>query len=169
MWKGRWIGGTTTKRENTLWPGLQERLRSKSATGSETLSPKLAVGHLEENALVYKPEPIDTSKVQLNDEILELTERLAENAHEVWGQRRMADGWRYGPRRDEAKKEHPSLVPYKDLPEEEKVYDRSAALETLKVLQALGYRFDKAPQGGLDIGPGSYRERPLEKKRTSPS
>jgi len=119
--------------------------------------------------LLYKPDPIDTSKVQLNDEILELTERLAENAHEVWAQRRMADGWRYGPRRDEAKKEHPSLVPYKDLPDEEKEYDRSAALETLKVLQALGYRFDKAPQGGLDIGPGSYGERYLDKKRTRPS
>jgi hypothetical protein len=148
---------------------LPDHFRSKRATRSETLSPELAVGHPEESALVYKPEPIDTSKVQLNDEILELTERLAENAHEVWGQRRMADGWRYGPRRDEAKKEHPSLVPYKDLPEEEKEYDRSAALETLKVLQALGYRFDKAPQGGLDIGPGSYRERYLEKKRTRPS
>ena len=148
---------------------LPDHFRSKRATRSETLSPELAVGHPEESALVYKPEPIDTSKVQLNDEILELTERLAENAHEVWGQRRMADGWRYGPRRDETKKEHPSLVPYKDLPEEEKEYDRSAALETLKVLQALGYRFDKAPQGGLDIGPGSYRERYLDKKRTRPS
>ena len=123
------------------------------------LSRKLAASHLEENVLVYKPEPIDTSKVQLNDEILELTEHLAENAHEVWAQRRMAEGWRPGPRRDEAKKEHPSLVPYKELPEEEKEYDRSTALETLKVLLALGYRFDKAPQGGLDIGPGSYRER----------
>jgi hypothetical protein len=142
---------------------LPEHFRSKRASGSETHSPEQAVGHPEESALVYKPEPIDTSKVQLNDEILELTERLAENAHEVWGQRRIADGWRYGPRRDEAKKEHPSLVPYKDLPEEEKEYDRSAALETLKVLQALGYRFDKAPQGGLDIGPGSYRERYLDK------
>jgi hypothetical protein len=148
---------------------LPDHFRSKRATRSESLSPELAVGHPEESALVYKPEPIDTSKVQLNDEILELTERLAENAHEVWGQRRMADGWRYGPRRDEAKKEHPSLVPYKDLPEEEKEYDRSAALETLKVLQALGYRFDKAPQGGLDIGPGSYRERYVDRKRTRPS
>ena len=148
---------------------LADHFRSKRATWSETLSPELAVGHPEESALVYKPDPIDTSKVQLNDEILELTERLAENAHEVWGQRRMADGWRYGPRRDEAKKEHPSLVPYKDLPEAEKEYDRSAALETLKVLQALGYRFDKAPQGGLDIGPGSYRERYVDRKRTRSS
>ena len=119
--------------------------------------------------MLYKPEPIDTSRVQLNDEILELTERLAENAHEVWAQRRMAEGWRPGPRRDEAKKEHPSLVPYKDLPEEEKEYDRSTALETLKGLLALGHRFEKAPQGGRDTGPGSYQGRPLDKKRTTPS
>jgi hypothetical protein len=118
--------------------------------------------------LVYEPEPIDTSKVQLSDEILELTERLAENAHEVWAQRRMAEGWRPGPRRDEAKKEHPSLVPYKDLPEEEKEYDRSTALETLKVLLALGYRFEKVPQGGLDTRPGPYRERYLDTERTTP-
>ena len=81
----------------------------------------------------------------------------------------MAEGWRPGPRRDDAKKEHPSLVPYKDLPEGEKEYDRSTALETLKVLLALGYRVEKAPQGALDTGPGSYRERYLDKKRTTPS
>jgi RyR domain-containing protein len=95
--------------------------------------------------LVYEPEPIDTSKVQLSDEIFELTEQLAENAHEVWAQRRMAEGWRYGPRRDEDKKEHPSLVPYDELPESEKEYDRSTAMETLKVLLALGYRIEKGP------------------------
>jgi hypothetical protein len=115
--------------------------------------------------LVYKPEPIDTSKVQLNDGILELTERLAENTHEVWAQRRMAEGWRPGPRRDEARKEHPSLVPYTELPEEEKEYDRSTALETLKVLAISGYRFEKVPQGNPDTGPGVYRGRYLDKKR----
>lgn len=93
--------------------------------------------------MVYKPKPIDTSQVQLDGEILELTEQLAENAHEVWAQRRMAEGWRYGPRRDETKKEHPSLVAYEDLPETEKEYDRSTAIETLKVMLALGYRIEK--------------------------
>jgi hypothetical protein len=93
--------------------------------------------------LVYKPKPKDTSQVQLDGEILELTEQLAENAHEVWAQRRMAEGWRYGPRRDETKKEHPSLVAYEDLPETEKEYDRSTAIETLKVMLALGYRIEK--------------------------
>ena len=95
--------------------------------------------------MVYEPTPVDTSKVQLSDEILELTEHLAENVHEVWAQRRIAEGWRYGPRRDENKKEHPSLLPYKCLPESEKEYDRSTAMETLKAMLALGYEIEKAP------------------------
>lgn len=118
---------------------------AERASRSEALSPGPPASHLEENVLVYEPEPIDTSKVRLSDEIFELTEHLAENAHEVWAQKRMAEGWRYGPRRDEDKKTHPSLVPYKDLPESEKEYDRSTAMETLKVMLAMGYRIEKAP------------------------
>jgi ryanodine receptor 2 len=57
----------------------------------------------------------------------------------------MAEGWCYGLRRDEEEKTHPSLVPYDELPEPEKEYDRSTAMETLKVLLALGYRIEKAP------------------------
>jgi hypothetical protein len=55
----------------------------------------------------------------------------------------MADGWRYGARRDDAKKEHPSLVPYEELSEKEKEYDRRTAIETLKTIVALGYRIDR--------------------------
>lgn len=95
-------------------------------------------------AITYEPKPIDTSEVQLNGDIVELTEQLAENAHEVWARRRLDDGWRYGQQRDEARKEHPSLVPYQDLSEAEKEYDRSTAIETLKAMIALGYRIEKA-------------------------
>jgi hypothetical protein len=118
---------------------------SEGTAQSETPSPNPSVSHLEEKDLVYEPKPIDTSKVHLSEEIFELTEQLAENAHEVWAQRRIAEGWRYGPRRDEDKKTHPSLVPYKDLPESEKDYDRSTAMETLRAMLALGYEIEKAP------------------------
>ena len=112
---------------------------------SEALSSNPAASPLEEKVLVYEPQPVDTSKVHLSEEIFELTEQLAENAHEVWAQRRIAEGWAYGRRRDEGKKEHPSLVPYKDLPESEKDYDRSTAMETLKAMLASGYRIEKVP------------------------
>ena len=91
----------------------------------------------------YQPEPIDTSCVTLTPEILDLTERLAENAHDHWARQRMAEGWRYGSERNDHRKEHPCLVPYGRLPESEKEYDRSAAMETLKAILALGYQIEK--------------------------
>jgi hypothetical protein len=91
----------------------------------------------------YQPKPIDTSKVTLPAEIVQLTELLAKNAHENWSKQRMSDGWRYGPKRDDVKKENPCLVPYEQLPESEKEYDRKTAMETLKTIQALGYGIGK--------------------------
>lgn len=93
--------------------------------------------------LSYQPKPIDTSAVTMEVEIVELTELLAKNAHDVWARQRMAEGWRAGPKRDDAAKEHPCLVPYEELPESEKEYDRKAAMETLGAILALGYRIEK--------------------------
>ena len=55
----------------------------------------------------------------------------------------MSQGWRRGPERNDSRKEHPCLIPYEELPESEKTYDRNTALETLKAIQALGYRITK--------------------------
>lgn len=66
-------------------------------------------------------------------------EKLAENAHEVWSLGRIADGWTFGPWRDDATKQHPCLIPYDQLPESEKDYDRRVSLETLKAILALNY------------------------------
>ena len=93
--------------------------------------------------MAYTPQPIDTSRVELSPEIRQLTEQLAENTHDHWAQQRLADGWTYGPQRDDAQKKHPCLVPYADLPDSEKVYDRKSAMETLKAIMALGYRIEK--------------------------
>ena len=74
---------------------------------------------------------------------MELTERIAENVHEVWAAGRIREGWRYGAVRDDAKKETPCLIPYSELPESEKEYDRNTAMETLKLILSLGYRIEK--------------------------
>lgn len=93
--------------------------------------------------MTYQPAPIPTGHVRLGDDILALTELLARNSHDVWARQRIADGWRHGPRRDDALKEHPGLVPYEQLAESEQEYDRQAALETLRTILALGYRIVK--------------------------
>ena len=87
----------------------------------------------------YQPLPTDTSAVRLSDSLRALTERLAENTHDVWARRKLADGWTYGPTADTAAKRHPDLVPYADLPEDKKAYDRDTALEAIKLILALGY------------------------------
>lgn len=91
----------------------------------------------------YTPLPIDTTLVALPPEIDELTEKLAENAHDRWALKRIADGWKYGDLRNDETKQHPCLVAYGDLPEYEKDYDRTTAMETLKAIYALGYRIVK--------------------------
>ena len=98
---------------------------------------------MADHRLPYEPRPIDTSSVVLTEDILPLTELLARNTHEIWARRRLAEGWHYGPRRDDIRKEHPGLVPYENLPESEKEYDRNTALETLKAMIAMGYQVKK--------------------------
>ena len=95
--------------------------------------------------MTYQPRPIDTSEQTIPQDLAQLTERLAKNTHERWAEQRIREGWRYGPVRDDSTKEHPCLVPYEQLPEEEKEYDRITALETLRAIMALGYRIGKCP------------------------
>lgn len=91
------------------------------------------------NMKTYTPKPIDLSDVELTEDLNELREAIAENAHEVWAENRYADGWRYGVQRNDDLKLHPDMVPYSQLPESEKEYDREMAMKTIKLLKKLGY------------------------------
>jgi hypothetical protein len=91
----------------------------------------------------YTPQPMDVSDVVLPSEIDELVEVVAKNVHEVWAQSRMAEGWTYGDKRDDVLKQHPCLIPYEDLPELEKAYDRNTAIGTLKVIVKAGFEIAK--------------------------
>ena len=88
----------------------------------------------------YTPQPIDASDAILPEEMDALVEKMAENVHDIWAQSRIRQGWTYGETRDDALKHHPCLVPYNDLPESEKAYDRDTSLETLKLITKLGFR-----------------------------
>lgn len=93
--------------------------------------------------MTYTPHPVDTSGITIPDELISLTEQIAENVHDVWAAGRIKDGWEYGEKRDDAKKQTPCLVPYAELTDEEKSYDRNTALETVKLIIAMGYKISK--------------------------
>lgn len=88
---------------------------------------------------IYQPTPIDTRGVSLPPEIERLLEKLAENVHDEWARKRLAEGWCVGVERNDTLKTHPCLVPYEQLPEAEKQYDRDTAAQTLKAILGLGY------------------------------
>lgn len=91
------------------------------------------------NMHAYTPRPIDVSDVKLSEELNDLREAIAENAHDVWAAERQAQGWTYGPKRNDTQKETPCMVAYSQLPDSEKKFDREMAMNTLKLLTKLGY------------------------------
>lgn len=91
----------------------------------------------------YVPKPSDISNIELPSELINLAESIAKNVHEVWSKNRMDEGWTYGPVRNDEKKETPCLVPYEELPEIEKAYDRDTAFNTLKYIVSLGFKIIK--------------------------
>ena len=88
---------------------------------------------------MYKPNPVKTDDVILPEELVELMEKIAENVHDNWAELRISEGWTYGEKRDDVKKTTPCLLPYDELPDSEKEYDRKTAEQTLKLIVKLGY------------------------------
>ena len=87
----------------------------------------------------YEPQPINLDDIELTDDLVELREAIAENAHEVWAAARKKEGWTYGKVRDDEHRKHPDLIPYSALPDSEKEYDRIMALNTIKLVRKLGF------------------------------
>lgn len=92
---------------------------------------------------MYSPKPVDTTGISLSTDIVELGERIAENVHDVWAESRIREGWSYGKQRNDVTKKHPCLVPYSELSDSEKEYDRNTAMETLKLITKFGYKIVK--------------------------
>ena len=91
----------------------------------------------------YIPQPIDTSDIKLPDDLETLVEQMSKNVHDVWAETRIQQGWTYGEQRNDELKTHPCLVPYEELPESEKAYDRNTSIGTLKLIMKLGFKISK--------------------------
>jgi len=108
--------------------------------------------------MTYTPRPLDTSSVELPAELEPLVERLAQHVLDVWAEGRIAEGWSWGPARDDEARTHPGLVPYEELSESEKEYDRRTARESIRAILTLGFRLRPPAGSGSPAGPGEPDE-----------
>ena len=92
---------------------------------------------------MYIPQPEQTDDIILSTDLNDLIEAMAKNVHDVWAESRILQGWTYGPERNDVLKHHPCLIPYEELPETEKAYDRDTAVGTLKLICKLGFKITK--------------------------
>lgn len=107
----------------------------------------VTVNTTDKVADAYNPVPIELGEVELPESLSELTDAIAENNHVVWSRGRMDAGWTYGPTRDDSLKKDPELLPYSALPDDEKHYEKAAAINALKLIVKLGYRIEKDNPG----------------------
>lgn len=91
----------------------------------------------------YIPNPVNTKSVDLPKDLEPLVEEMSKNVHEVWAATRLSQGWTYGEKRNDAEMKHPCLVPYEELSEEEKEYDRNTSVETIKLILKLGFKITR--------------------------
>lgn len=69
------------------------------------------------------PMDMRNSSVKGVEFALENRDAPASAQHDAWLKERKAQGWVLGPVKDAAKKEHPALVPYDELPDGVKLKD----------------------------------------------
>ncbi|KAI4471407.1 ran binding protein 9-related [Holotrichia oblita] len=123
----------------------------------------------------YNPQPINTSSVQLNNDLNTIVQKFSEHYHDAWGQRKLENGWQYGESWSDANKTHPRLKPYSMLNDYEKERYKEPVRESLKALLALGWSVEhievdvptnnsvrRQSKGGDANSPYSYNPHPVD-------
>ena len=132
--------------DHTIWVC---RLMARRRTGQfliemvDNLACRFNIGSVVEPVFGNTHQRLSSN--ELPEELIPLAELMAENVHEAWIKTRMEQGWTYGKKRDDINKKHPCLVPYEQLPEEERTCDRNTSIETLRFILDHGFRIVKEP------------------------
>ena len=92
---------------------------------------------------MYDPHPIEGDTFFISPELTVLTEDISESIHDVWGRKRLDQGWVWGSERNDSLHTNPRLVPYSELSELEKDDDRCLVLERIRLILSNGYTIEK--------------------------
>jgi class 3 adenylate cyclase/tetratricopeptide (TPR) repeat protein len=118
------------------WEELSEDLRDANRAQVADIPNKLGM-------IGYELAPshgLRPSEIELTDSQIE---ELAIREHDRWMNDRMRHGWVYSPRRDNARKHHPLLIPWDQLSETEKEKDRDTIRNLPRLIERAGFRVRK--------------------------
>lgn len=120
------------------WDKLRDDLKQSNRAQADDIAHKLnAVGYT-----VRKARSDTVTRVQFTPDEVEI---MAELEHGRWNVERLLDGWKLDPIKDEEKKLSPWIIPYSELPEHMKEYDRDAARNIPRLLAEVGMEIVRMP------------------------
>lgn len=135
------------------WADLPEHLKEMNRDAARDLPGKLTVlGYV-----LCQDAPAGGPAVAIDpkDPRVEL---LARREHERWLRREVKTGWRYGDPRDDARRLHPCLRPWQELPQDERDKDRQAVTELPRIVEAAGMGMAQIGESGeVTIGVTGHR------------
>ncbi|HBO44391.1 MAG TPA: hypothetical protein DD670_10755 [Planctomycetaceae bacterium] len=113
------------------WEELNERLKNSNRDQANHVFEKLReIGCVVTPLVSGEAEPFTFTPAEV--------ERLAEMEHGRWNAERLLDGWRLGFPKDIIRKISPYIVPWADLSEDVREWDRKAMLEIPTLLAQVG-------------------------------
>lgn len=94
----------------------------------------LALGDTSQPSWADAPDWQKSSAIRGVEMILNNPSTTPEQSHEGWLSVKAAEGWKYGPVKNPAIKEHPCFVPYSELPAEQRLKDEMFGIVVRAVL-----------------------------------
>ena len=122
--------GQEIKPNEVSWEELSEHFKDDNRNQADDNILKLL-----EIGCTIQPKEMKEEDFAFTDEEVE---HLAEKEHERWMKNKIATGWVQGDKRDDAKKIHTCILPWDELPEDEKNKDRTTILKMPEVLSKVG-------------------------------
>jgi len=119
------------------WDDLPEEYKDSNRSQADHIIEKLQVIKCGATPIIDWDEPLF--------DIIPYLEMLAEMEHERWVKEKIAAGWKWGSVRDDRwwHLRHPSIIPWKDLPESEKDKDRHAVKIIPELLKSVDLKITR--------------------------
>ena len=156
----RLLGGTHSTPAAVPWAELTESYRSASRSQADHVVAKLRTlgWHATVAADLGAPAP----SPQVDGALLQ---QMASQEHERWCRERWLSGWVFNSQRNDAEQRHDKLVPYKQLSDEVREFDRATVTELPGLLGALGISLRRDLRLGVWFeGRQSLSSKPLMEK-----